>query len=873
MLINSKMHTIFLLAGPTECGKTTFAKEVLIPGLRYEDTSRHYIANIQYLSSDAIREELLGHAYDKYDSLMLEASGQAFELLYQRLHLVTSFPINADFIVVDTTALSPEFRSKVRDIAKENNYRIEVILFDYRIREDYFASERSKKLISTHVTRLKKEVLPVITREGYDAIHRIKAKNFLNSQERPEDKYQIVVEDRADYLDCLLLQDRRYIVVGDVHERVDALQGLLRSYGYRVENNKLISPDQEDRTRIILAGDWIDKGKQTKEIIHFLYENQAHFHFVSGNHENFVYKYMLGEIKGADSTLLNHYFDSTRVLTGDGELLQKFNELVKRAKPFFRYIGRDRSSYYVTHAPCKNKYIGKLDDNSRKHQRNFRLDRGEQGISMESQLAFLQEGAVNNHPYHVFGHVAARKAFRIKNKVHIDTGAVQGNALTSVIIQHKPVYKGYRCQALAMEPSQQTLQSEQLPYLFSEPEQPAVSLRELDENAMKSLEYAANHQINFISGTMSPADKDVARGELESMERGLKYFIDKGIHKVTLQPKYMGSRCNVYLFREPEDCYAVSRNGYRIKGVDLRGIYEQLLKRLGSYMREKGIQMLLLDGELLPWKAMGDGLIERQFKPIARALESETDFLAKNGFEQAFTKLVSTYDESGFEKEQFRESKSALSEKYGPSLYQTYKHVSEAKKTFVPLEEHAKAYETYKRQLDIYAGDAELSYKPFAILKEVRKDGEESVPDMPSSDMFRFLNEDACLVIDLDEENAMKQAADYFQELTNESGMEGVVIKPEFVQANVVPSMKVRNPDYLSIVYGYDYRFPHKYSKLMKQKNIKLKLRTSLEEYKLGSRMLAVKYADISLDNTEFRTACAGLLWEVEQEKEMDPRL
>ena len=36
----------------------------------------------------------------------------------------------------------------------------------------------------------------------------------------------------------------------------------------------------------------------------------------------------------------------------------------------------------------------------------------------------------------------------------------------------------------------------------------------------------------------------------------------------------------------------------------------------------------------------------------------------------------------------------------------------------------------------------------------------------------------------------------------------------------IVPYMKVRNPSYLAIIYGYDYRFPHKYTKLMKQKNI-----------------------------------------------------
>lgn len=67
MEIQTKVHTIFMLIGSTECGKTTFAKEVLIPGLRFADESRNVKANVQYLSSDSLRQEVLGYDYDKYD--------------------------------------------------------------------------------------------------------------------------------------------------------------------------------------------------------------------------------------------------------------------------------------------------------------------------------------------------------------------------------------------------------------------------------------------------------------------------------------------------------------------------------------------------------------------------------------------------------------------------------------------------------------------------------------------------------------------------------------------------------------------------------------------------------------------------------------
>ncbi len=103
--------------------------------------------------------------------------------------------------------------------------------------------------------------------------------------------------------------------------------------------------------------------------------------------------------------------------------------------------------------------------------------------------------------------------------------------------------------------------------------------------------------------------------------------------------------------------------------------------------------------------------------------------------------------------------------------------------------------------------------------------------------------------------------------------MEGIVIKPELPNGKTVPAMKVRNPEYLSIIYGYDYRFPHKYRKLVKQKHIGQKLRTAQKEHELGQSMLRVKLADISPENKAYQQTVATMLFEVAQEKEIDPRL
>lgn len=128
-------------------------------------------------------------------------------------------------------------------------------------------------------------------------------------------------------------------------------------------------------------------------------------------------------------------------------------------------------------------------------------------------------------------------------------------------------------------------------------------------------------------------------------------------------------------------------------------------------------------------------------------------------------------------------------------------------------------------------------------------------------------------MLDLQKPEAYSLAEEYFAAITVEQKMEGIVIKPEQEQPGVVPYLKVRNPGYLSIIYGYDYRFPHKYAKLLKQKNIVPKLRTSLAEHRLGKQLLEVKLEEISADNDTYKQIAANLLFEVKKEQEIDPRL
>lgn len=861
MKLTTSVHTIFLLVGSTECGKSTFAKNILIPSLSYKDEMRNFKSNVQYISSDEIRREVLGDDFDKHSRIMLEASEQSFELLFTKLRMVTSFPINSEFIVVDTTGLSEAFREQILEIAKENHYNVDLILFDYKNVKDYFSSDRSKKLIENHVRRLRNEVIPNLKRSKYKNIHRIREKNFLDSS-----AFEIVIENLEEYLSRKLPTKYKYTIVGDIHEQVKTFESLLIKAGFPIQEGRIIETEKNTDHRIVLIGDWIDKGKKTKEIIEFLYTNRSWFYFVKGNHENFVSKYLLGELKDStiDLSLIEDYFTSIKTLEKDEVLREKFLEMVDESKEFYHYIGEELPSYYITHAPCKKKYIGKMDANASRHQRTFRLDRT---IKIEEQLPFLEEEAVTNHPFHIFGHIAANKLIRIKNKYGIDTGAASGNQLTSIRIYSK---NPFFVSVPAVE--EEVVKKEELPVLFTVKEK-GININDLDKKDKRRLNYVLKHSVNFISGTMSPADKDLNMNELESLKKGLEYYKEKNVSEVVLQPKYMGSRCNIYLSQSIEECYAVSRNGFRVKNVDLTNIYSRLLDRFSNYMENENISMLILDGELLPWSILGKGLIEDKFNVLSKSLRSELQVLKDNGFDEQFNKLLSRYYESGFNNEVNNRTKQELTTKYGHNDYSTFNSVKDTLKSYVPVEKHMELLDVYDEQLSIYGQASEVDYKPFNILKMVYKNGEERFPSLTTAEIFSFLSDDDYLIVSLEDEDYLNKANAFYKTLTSTRKMEGVVIKPNNHTQQCAPFLKVRNPEYLTIVYGYDYKLDHKYQKLIKQKRIGKKLNTSIKEHTLGQRMLEYPLASITTENEEYKQLIANKLFEEQKEKEIDPRL
>jgi hypothetical protein len=84
------------------------------------------------------------------------------------------------------------------------------------------------------------------------------------------------------------------------------------------------------------------------------------------------------------------------------------------------------------------------------------------------------------------------------------------------------------------------------------------------------------------------------------------------------------------------------------------------------------------------------------------------------------------------------------------------------------------------------------------------------------------------------------------------------------------PCLKVRNPKYLRIVYGYDYQQKDKYSKLIRSKKTDSKIKRSIYEAKLMQELLLHPLNTINVHNLSAQKILYQFL---KESSELDPRL
>lgn len=868
MIVKLKnLHTIVTLIGISGSGKSTKAKQL-------DELARSKGLKSVILSSDDCRHELLlDDKYHHHDSEMIHVSDKAFDLMMYKAELYLKWPHNANLVILDAMHLYKEDRQKIIDLANKYCYDIIGMVLEYSNVEEYFLGldERySKKLISRQLKKFHTETMSELGRRLYDDTIRVKSKTESTELECLFD---------VSNLGTGLYNDKHHFVVGDIHECVKSFKDLLEKVGFKIE--KIIEKDGENDTikekiigrddvMIITVGDILDKGNKTKETIEFMYDNIDRIIHIWGGHESFVYRYLKGQIKQKNVNM--EFYTSIPILEKDEGLKQKFFAICARMKPFYQ-----AKHFVVTHTGCEYKFIGKTQEHAIRAQRYYHIDRFDDSIDDEIWLAnrrewlkHLKDESQWCHLLHIFGHEQWKNNLIYKNRINIDTGCISDGRLTGIEINRwTGEYK-----LVHVDCSDEFVIKKKLrEFRFEEPK---TELKELDDKDYNRLIRSARNRVNFISGTMCPADK--RGGELEDINEALDYFKNNGVDRVMLQIKYMGSRCNIYLFDEVEKSYAVSRNGFLIRKLDLTNIYKQLKERLSDYFKANDLEMMIIDGELMPWSALGEGLIESTFQAINKGIRSELDLLKNNGFEEQLKKLVKERQESQFDSDKCNMKKEELYVKYGAQKYEAYKLLSDF---YMPdIDELEKLHSVYSRQLDIYAKPlsseeliSELHYQPFSILKSVKKNGAEIYYfDSDNETLFKAVNDAEYEICELIPEG-YKKARSFFDRVTKELNFEGVVIKPLKVGSNCAPYMKVRSPNYLTIIYGYDYPNKVKYGRLLEQKRIRTKLRKSISEWQLGKKLLQIPYKDMSENNTQYMDLMIKMIIETNEEKNIDPRL
>lgn len=861
-----KLHTLIIVIGPNSCGKTHLIDNYIKPQLRAKLALHGIPSVLPYIDT---KQEYLLHCTNPNKEIRRAMQEMS---IVNKLSQYMDFPFSESFIILEYSINKEEFISKCKETAFKFKYNIEYIFFSYKVHKDFFKFSTNKKTTQKRTEEYKKNILHALNIAILEDI--IVSKTPI--REIVQDFKLEFNETNFKYFESLILEkSHKYFIVGDVHSCIDELKKLLRDNKFLIDQDDIITCTRYD---LIFVGDLIDKGNKNIEMINFIHKNISNprIKFVLGNHESTTYSLLTdpNKIMDYDSKMINTFFNTYLDIKNEPEIIKKFIEIYEIMKPFYIFYG-DKSShaFYVNHSPCSSSQLYKIDSKSIKKQ-VYQYFTNATENSLHFFIAYKNNFDV---PYQVVGHVQMNESyFTNNNKIFIDTGCVSGNKLTGVVLGNGVIYPKFRyVDFMKLQPAlPHTRLSITNVSLLTKPN----NINKSDTDVRKTVKFLMNNKINFISGTISPANKKISTpenqlsesSELESLEKALEYYYDKyknnplcsECSELIAMPKYMGSRINVYLFNDFEKTYGITRNGYLAK-VDQQ-VFKELHTRLEHYMNTHNIKLIIVDGELMPWALLGQGLIDTTFKPISIGIQHTALMLQRTGFDLVQKKLLDNIDTLD------NSSKKVLNEQ---------------KRSHISVDKLKSLGEEYQRQLEIYGQTTTPHIKAFSILKIVFKDDSEYLPGiinqnnqnaangLSNSFSFQLVNNDALLVINLDMpySDNLNILKTYFNELMSENH-EGIVIRPNIIDPKrMCPYLKVRNENYLRLTYGYDYQEPYKYKQLLKRKNIKKKIELSKEQYQLGIKMLSIPYAELETNKQQIKKYIEKFL--ISNGVQVDPRL
>lgn len=384
------------------------------------------------------------------------------------------------------------------------------------------------------------------------------------------------------------------------------------------------------------------------------------------------------------------------------------------------------------------------------------------------------------------------------------------------------------------------------------------------------IDWFCQNKVNAFSPTISPALKNIERNEIESIYEAVNYFVKHGQTEIIFQKKYMGSYCDIYLQRNLNESYFVSRNGHLITHIDLDKAIDSL-KPLYEKLDWNGVSMFIIQSELLPWSALGKGLIENDFKGYLEAHETHVNTITNSSIYQKLELVKQSEAYQNYLDEKNKLSPKELSKAYPSHVIRQYNAIE----SFLILD--VTAYEEglkiYREQIEHFGSESELHFKPFNILKRIYENGKEEIPndnltyEQVNNDTFKILKIDTSVDLGLQ----LKPIYEWYDSLCN-TMEEGIMIKPRtaFVKG-LAPAFKVRNNKYLTMIYGFD--FISKYDEYVGKRNIKRKLECSINDWMLNWELIKTPYKNISKENYAYKNIVLDRIFGEQIENNLDHRL
>ncbi len=840
--------SLVLMVGPSGAGKSTFA-------------AKHFDFT-EVLSSDHYRGVVSNDTNDQ------GASRDAFEVLefIARKRLARGL-----LTVIDATHVRPESRKQWLRLAREFHVLPVAVVLETPT-QTCLARNKTREdrnfgayVVKGQAAALRKSVRN-LRKEGFRYVHRLKSE---------EDVANAVVERPRPWT------DRRdevgpFDLIGDIHGCHLELIELLGALGYDVrESGGRYQVTPPEGRRALFLGDLVDRGPGSHIVLRLVMDmvDSGVAICVPGNHEAKLSKYLAGR-----KVKLSHGLDKT-VEQLEGETPAFRERVAKFIDGLVSHFILDEGRLIVAHAGMREDLAGRASGKVRQFalygETTGEVDQFGLPVRYPWARDYRGDAAV------VYGHTPVPSTEWVNNTLCIDTGCVFGGSLTALRWPEReevsvPAHQVW-CEPV------RPLESE----AHGDGEDPglvnfndvfngavvhtrynrAVGIR--PQNAVAALETLSRYTVDprwliHLPPTMSPSETSGREGLLEHPDEAFAYYRKHGQTQVVCQQKHMGSRAMVVVGTSPQAIaerfgvpepqgpgIVLTRRGRRFfKDRDLEAAF---LERTRAAVQQAGLferlstSWMLLDGELMPWSAKAQGLLEAQYAPVGAASRAA---------------LAATVDT-------LTQVMAATPSPQAQAL------LDRATQRLADAQAYVHAYRAYCWPV---AGLDDHRFAPFHLLASegaVHADQTnlwhmETLGALADADGL-FLKT-PCRVVTLDDPVSVQAAVDWWTEHTA-SGGEGMVVKPVPMLVRqgrtvIQPALKCRGREYLRIIYGPEYTQP-RHLKRLRQRGTGRKRSLAIREFLLGLESL---HRFVSGDPLRKIHPCVFGILALESES-VDPRL